>query len=103
MPKPRSRSYSTDACNAVSLMGEMISAERIEQGITSEELAVKAGISRGLLKRVEQGDMGCGIGIVFEIASILGLSTLEESSEILTDRLNQVRRHRALLPKRVSS
>jgi DNA-binding CsgD family transcriptional regulator len=33
----------------------------------------RAGISRGLLRRIETGDPGCTIGAVFEVATIVGV------------------------------
>lgn len=56
---------------AVCLLGKLIRRCRIERGITVQALADRAGISRGLVQRIERGDMGCAIGSVFEVAAIV--------------------------------
>lgn len=41
--------------------------------MTAASLAERAGVSRGLIHRIEKGDPKCEIGVVFEIASLLGI------------------------------
>jgi hypothetical protein len=40
--------------------------------MTAGQLAERAGLSRGLIYRIEKGDLGCAIGAVFEAAAIAG-------------------------------
>ena len=100
MAKPASRSYSPVASDAATLMGEMIRASRIERGINATDLAARAGVSRGLLARVEGGDMGVAIGAVFEIAAVLGIPLFEADADGLRTRLSHQRQINALLPSR---
>ena len=66
MAKPDNRPYSRYSRDAAQLLGRLIRRARIEQGLTAEALAERAGISRGLVQRIERGEMGCAIGAVFE-------------------------------------
>lgn len=73
MPKPTDRPYSRYSRDALTLLGQMIRRARIERGLTVAELATRAGVSRGLIQRIERGDPGCTIGAVFETAAIVGV------------------------------
>jgi DNA-binding XRE family transcriptional regulator len=55
MPKSIIRSYSRYSCNATALLGGLIRAARKERKLTGQEVADRAGISRGLLQRIEKG------------------------------------------------
>jgi len=68
MSKPATRSYSRYAREAAELFGYLIHNARVEKGLTIAAVAERAGISRGLVHRIEQGDMGCSLGAVFEVA-----------------------------------
>ena len=73
MAKPAHRSYSRYAREAAELLGLMIRNARIERGNTVADVAERAGISRGLVHRIEKGEMGSSIGATFEVAAIVGL------------------------------
>ncbi|MGH9564081.1 MAG: hypothetical protein ACRD3S_21725, partial [Terracidiphilus sp.] len=64
-------------------------------------LAYRAGISRGLLHRIERGDPSCGIGVVFEVAAIAGVQLFEEDLDRLAGRLARSNEKLELLPKSV--
>ena len=100
MAKPANRSYSRYAREAAELFGTMIHSARIERTLTATEIAERAGISRGLLQRIENGDMGCSIGAVFEVAAILGLRLFEADPTTLTKHLSMARDKLVLLPKK---
>ncbi|MYH58781.1 MAG: transcriptional regulator, partial [Boseongicola sp. SB0675_bin_26] len=53
MAKPAHRSYSRYAREAAELLGLMIHNARIERNSTVADVAERAGISRGLVHRVE--------------------------------------------------
>ena len=97
--KPTSRSYSRLTVEAMALLGKMIRLARIEQKITSIELAERAGISRGLLQRIEKGDLKCEIGAVFEVATLLGVSLFDETPSNLSAHMKRVDERLTLLPK----
>lgn len=101
MVKPVSRAYSRYASEACELLGVLIRESRIEQGMTVGELAVRAGVSRGLVNRAESGDMGCSIGAVFEMAAILKLSLFDLSPDALSRYLSMKQDKLTLLPKAV--
>lgn len=73
MPRPESRAYSRHTLEALTLLGKQLRLTRIERKIPMTELAQRAGISRGLLQRIESGDPRCEIGVAFELASLLAI------------------------------
>lgn len=101
MAKPAQRSYSRYAREAAALLGLMVHNARIERDLTVAEVAERAGVSRGLIHRIEKGDMGCSIGAVFEVAAIVGLRLFEADSTTLSRHLSMARDKLTLLPKAV--
>ena len=101
MSKISNRTYSSYADTAVQTLGEQIKIARLERRITMQDLCERAGVSRGLLYRLERGDPSCNIGSAFEIATILGLPLFQSDNyddlvfkaKIAEDKL-------ALLPNR---
>jgi len=69
MVKSITRIYSRYTREATKLIGQMIRLGRIERKLTAQDLADRAGISRGMLQRIEKGDLKCEIGVVFELAA----------------------------------
>lgn len=101
MSKPENRPYSRYSRDAVQLLGRMIRRARIEQGLTAEALAERAAISRGLMQRIERGEMGCAIGAVFEVASIVGVPLFDASPTELAARVAETEYTLRLLPRSV--
>jgi len=101
MAKTVNKSYSRYAREAAELLGLMIHNARIERGLTVAEVAERAGISRGLVHRVEKGEMGSSIGAAFEVAAIVGLRLFEAEPTTLTRNLSAERHKLTLLPKAV--
>lgn len=101
MPKPSARTYSRYTLQAVALLGSLIRESRIEANLTAEALAERAGISRALLRRIERGDPGCSIGVVFEVAAILGVPLFEADPRDIARRLRHSQDKQALLPQAV--
>ncbi len=100
MPKPVDRTYSPAARDAAALLGEMIRAARLRRRMPMRELAERAGVSRGLVVRVEAGDMGSAIGAAFEMAAIVGVPLFDADPEVVSARLAKQREVNALLPRR---
>ena len=69
--------------------------------MTAQDLADRAGISRGLLQRIEKGNLKCQIGAVFEVASLVGLKLFDADESSLIERIRQVDDKIALLPKHI--
>ena len=101
MAKPAQRSYSRYAREAAGLLGLAIRAARIERGLKIADVAERAGTSRGLVHRIEKGEMGSSIGAAFEVAAIVGLRLFEAESATLTRHLSRERDRLALLPQSV--
>jgi transcriptional regulator with XRE-family HTH domain len=101
MAKPAQRSYSRYAREAAELLGLLIHNARVERELTVADVAERAGVSRGLVNRIEKGDMGCSIGAAFELAAIVGLRLFEAEPTTLTRHLSMARDKLTLLPKAV--
>ncbi len=101
MAKPSGRSYSRYAREAAELLGLMIRNTRTERGITVADVAERAGVSRGLVHRIEQGEMGSSIGAAFEVAAVIGLRLFEADPTTLTRHLTMERDRLTLLPRSV--
>lgn len=101
MPKSITRTYSRYSRDATALLGGLIRAARKERRLTAQEVADRAGISRGMLQRLEKGDLKCEIGAVFEVATIVGVKLFDADETALSRHLSQTREKLALLPKSV--
>jgi len=101
MAKSVTRTYSRYTREATKLLGQMIKLGRIERKITAQDLADRAGISRGLLQRVEKGDLKCEIGVVFELAALVGVKLFDADTSSLAAHLSRTEDKLALLPKHV--
>ena len=101
MAKPAHRSYSRYAREAAKLLGLMIRTARIERDLTVADVAERAGTSRGLVHRIEKGEMGSSIGAAFEVAAIVGLRLFEADRTTLTRHLTMQSDKLALLPRSV--
>lgn len=101
MPKSITRTYSRYSRDASVLLGGLIRAARKERRLTAQELAERAGVSRGLLQRIEKGDLKCEIGAVFEVATIVGIKLFDADESTLTKHLRQTEEKLTLLPKSI--
>lgn len=104
MPKPKIRAYSGYTEEAIQLMSSLIREGRLERKMTAQEVADRAGISRGLLQRIEKGDLKCEIGATFEVAWVVGVSLfgIEEEAKMRFQR-EQSQAKLALMPKSIRS
>ncbi|MBT3559266.1 MAG: helix-turn-helix transcriptional regulator [Rhodospirillales bacterium] len=98
MPKTIVRTYSKYSREAMKLLGRMIRAGRKESAMTEQELATRAGVSRGLIQRIEKGDMKCEVGIVFEAAYIVGIPLFDANQASLANHVQQTESKLKLLP-----
>ena len=101
MPKSVTRTYSHYSRDAVALLGGLIREARKERKLTAQEVADRAGISRGLLQRIEKGGLKCEIGVAFEVAAIVGVKLFGADETMLSIYLRQTRDKLALLPKSI--
>ena len=101
MPKSITRTYSRYTSDAVALLGGLIRSARKERKLTTQEVADRAGISRGLFQRIEKGDLKCEIGAMFEVATIVGVKLFDADETTLSKHIRQTEDKLALLPKSV--
>ena len=101
MPKSITRAYSRYTQTASALLGGLIRVARIKRKYTAQEVADRAGISRGLLQRIEKGNLKCEIGMVFEVAAIVGVKLFDADQSTLTKHLHRTEEKLELLPKSV--
>jgi len=101
MPKSITRTYSRYSREASALLGGLIRTARIERKLTAQIVADRAGISRGLLQRIEKGDLKCEIGAVFEVATIVGIKLFDADESTLKKQLRWTEDKLMLLPKSV--
>ncbi|MDR2878198.1 MAG: helix-turn-helix domain-containing protein [Chromatiales bacterium] len=111
MPKSITRSHSRYSREAAALLGALIRAASKERGLSAQELAERAGISRGLLQRIEKGDLKCEIGAAFEAATIVGVRLFDVGAAAtgygnphegtLAQQIRETEDKLALLPKSV--
>jgi len=93
--------YSRYSQEAVELLSKLIRAGRKGRKLTVQELADRAGVSRGLIQRIEKGDMKCQIGAYFEVAAILGIPLFDSEASPLNRQIARQDEKLALLPKTV--
>src|ERR1700759_51852 len=85
---------------AAEILGAAIASARRERRVSQGELAERAGISQGTVHNVEQGSPTVAVGIVFELAALVGLDLLADPDEL--PRMHaQVNDRLRLLPSRV--
>jgi DNA-binding XRE family transcriptional regulator len=100
MPKTR-RPLSRHATDAIRLLGQLVRKARIEKRMTTTDAAVRSGISRGLLNRIEKGDPTCAIGAAFEVAAVVGVPLFDSEPGTLAHALDTNREVMRLLPRSV--
>lgn len=100
MAKPTHRTYSRQNLEALEMLAQLIHVARIEQKMSAQEMADRAGISRPLLRRIENGDPGCAIGSVFEVATIAGVPLFTGQPDRLETQRSALAEKLSLLPKR---
>jgi len=101
MAKPNKRTYSAYSQEAMHLLGVSIRAERKTKKMSEMELAERAGVARNVVQRVEKGDMTCSVGLVFELAHIVGLPLFDAGPGRLASHISQVEDKLTLLPRTI--
>ena len=97
----KQRTYSKYALEAVTLLGEQIKLGRKQRKWSEKNLSERAGISRATLQKIERGEMSSAIGLVFEVATLVGVNLFEQDKFPLSRHIEQTRDKLALLPKRI--
>jgi transcriptional regulator with XRE-family HTH domain len=95
------RTYSRVTREASSLLGKLIKLARKERNLTASDLADRAGITRYTLQKIEDGALTCEIGLVLEVATIVGVKLFDNENSSLNLQVDTVDNRIALLPKYV--
>lgn len=95
------RTYSKYALDAALLLGQQIRLARKKRKWSETNLAERAGISRATLQKIEAGEMTPAIGLVFEVATLVGVPLFEQDSQRLAASIDLTQIKLALLPKRI--
>ncbi len=95
------RTYSKYAYEAALLLGQQVKLSRKQRKWSEVNLAERAGISRRTLQQIEAGKMSPSIGLVFEVAALVGVVLFEQDSQRLATSIDLTQSKIALLPKRI--
>jgi transcriptional regulator with XRE-family HTH domain len=99
----KKRTYSKYAKEAALLLGQQIKLGRKKRKWSEHNLAERAGVSRATLQKIETGEMSPSIGLVFEVATLVGVTLFEQNNQSLATRLDLTQSKIALLPKRIQT
>lgn len=98
--RKKERTYSRYSTDAAILLGKLIQLARKERKISESDLADRAGIARSTIQKIEKGNLTCEVGLVFEVATIVGIKLFDSDSR-LTMQIERADDKIALLPKAV--
>lgn len=97
----KERVYSRYTRDAATLLAKQIQLGRKQRKWTEHELADRAGISRATLQKIEKGDLRVAIGLVFEVATLVGVALFEAERDSLAVQIARTDDKLALLPSAV--
>ncbi len=92
------RTYSRHTRQAAALLARQVRLGRKQRKWTERELADRAGISRATLKKIEKGDLGVAIGLVFEVAVLVGVALFDAEPAAVAVHIARTDDKLALLP-----
>jgi len=97
----KERTYSRYTREAATLLARQIQLGRKQRKWTEHELADRAGISRATLQKIEKVDLSVAIGLVFEVAALVGVALFDEERSSLASHIARTDDKLALLPRAV--
>jgi DNA-binding XRE family transcriptional regulator len=83
------------------LLGKEIRLHRIKLNWKESDLAERAGVARATVQKIEKGNPGCAIGLIFEAAVLVGIKLFDAEAATLRARLTQTEEKLTLLPKKM--
>ncbi|WP_417562169.1 helix-turn-helix domain-containing protein [Microbacterium sp.] len=96
-----SRPPSPRVTRSAATIGEQLGAWRRLQGLTAQQVADRAGVSRGTITKIEAGDLGVRFGAVLAVARSLDvLDAVVKATDPYETDLGRARADQ-VLPKRV--
>lgn len=96
------RNYSSRTIQALKVFALQIQVARKQRGWSEAELAERVGTSRPTIRQIEQGNPATGLGLYFEVATLLGIPLLAEDEAALKSSEDRLGLQLALLPKRIT-
>ncbi|TVZ37622.1 helix-turn-helix protein [Alteromonadaceae bacterium 2753L.S.0a.02] len=69
------------------MLSERIKLERKRRKWSESNLAERAGVSRATLQKIEAGEMTYAIGLVFEVAALVGVTLFESDKQPLAKHI----------------
>ena len=97
----KARTYSRYTREAAVLLARQVQLGRKQRGWTEHELADRAGISRATVQKIEKGELSVAIGLVFEVAALVGVTLFNEERTSLAAHIARTDDKLALLPSAV--
>jgi len=97
----KDRTYSRYTRAAAALLAKQVRLGRKRRKWTEHELADRAGISRATLQKIEKGELSVAIGLVFEVAALVGVTLFDDERTALTAHIARTDDTLALLPSTV--
>lgn len=95
----KKRTYLGYATYAALLLGQQIELARSRREMSREELAERAGISTDTLREIEKGGMTVAVGLVFEVAALVGVCLFEPDKRVLALQIELARCKLCLISK----
>lgn len=86
---------------ATLLLGQSIQIARKNKKQTEAELSERAGISKTTLRKIESGNLNCEIGIVFELATLVGINLFDSDENTQRKNMEHSYTQLMLLPKSI--
>ena len=97
----QNRTYSRYTVEGLAVLAKMIRLGRLQRRLTAQELAERVGVSRSTLQRIEKGDPGVEIGLMFEAAAIVGIKLFDADERGIAALSERADDRIALLPRHV--
>ena len=97
----KKRTYSKYSREAALLLGQQIRLGRKRRRWSEAKLAERGGLSRRTLQKIEAGEMTPAIGLVFEVAVLVGIPLFEQNGLGLSASIDLTQSKIALLPQRI--
>ena len=99
----RAHTYSPQTLDAARVLGQRIAEGRRLRRWTQAELCERAGVSATTLRHAERGEPTVAVGVMFELATLVGVDLFGVPPGQLQDLAAAGRNRLALLPAHVYS
>lgn len=97
----RAHTYSPQTLDAARVLGSRIAQGRRSRRWTQADLSERAGVSAATLRNAERGEPTVAIGVMFELATLVGVNLFGIPPNQLRGLAERERDHLALLPAHV--